>query len=272
MLVAGGWWLTPYPYTPRMRRWTLHILLCLILGAITTVAVAWGLAWLDRDDWAFSEERELDRTSAGARVENWLETYGRIDSDECDWLTGRWRVGDGSDVIEIGYLVPDSPMDSLTIQTAGWPKRCMDGGTHWDFDYETEFAGEEVQWIARFPTTAIVLDGLPLRPIWPGFVIDTVFYAAIWFGVFFGFTSGKRFLRAKRGRCPRCGYDLRGQKVEQVSDLRGSLRLSESQGSPARRAGETGHGSESRATRSRATTGCPECGWNRKENVHETAH
>jgi len=41
-------------------------------------------------------------------------------------------------------------------------------------------------------------------------VIDTLFYAAIWFGMFFGFSSAKRFIRAKRGRCPRCGYDLRG--------------------------------------------------------------
>ena len=51
---------------------------------------------------------------------------------------------------------------------------------------------------------------LPLRPIWPGFLIDTVFYAAIWFALFFGFASAKRAIRRKRGRCPRCGYDLRG--------------------------------------------------------------
>ncbi|MGI9013443.1 MAG: hypothetical protein ACR2GY_04245 [Phycisphaerales bacterium] len=49
---------------------------------------------------------------------------------------------------------------------------------------------------------------LPLRPIFPGFIINTLFYAAIWFTLFFGFTSAKRFIRKKRGRCPQCNYDL----------------------------------------------------------------
>ena len=51
---------------------------------------------------------------------------------------------------------------------------------------------------------------IPFSPLLPGFVIDTLFYAAIWFGVFFGFASAKRAIRRKRGRCPMCGYDLRG--------------------------------------------------------------
>jgi hypothetical protein len=53
-------------------------------------------------------------------------------------------------------------------------------------------------------------NALPLRPIWPGFAIDTLFYAAIWGGLFFGFASAKRGMRRRRGRCPQCGYDLRG--------------------------------------------------------------
>jgi len=67
------------------------------------------------------------------------------------------------------------------------------------------------------------LRACPTTVLLSGFVIDTLFYAAIWFGVFFGFTSAKRFIRVRRGRCPRCGYDLRGQ----------------------------------------LGAGCPECGWNR---------
>jgi len=72
-----------------------------------------------------------------------------------------------------------------------------------------------------------IFDYLPLLPLWPGFVIDTLFYAAIWFGVFFGFVSARRFIRVRRGRCRRCGYDLRGE-LEQ---------------------------------------GCPECGWQREESA-----
>ena len=67
---------------------------------------------------------------------------------------------------------------------------------------------------------------LPLRPIFPGFLIDTLFYGAIWFGLLFGFGAARRGLRKRRGLCPMCAYDLRG-------DL---------------------------------DTGCPECGWNRRDD------
>ncbi len=59
-----------------------------------------------------------------------------------------------------------------------------------------------------YPADGIVKS--PVLPHFPGFIINTLFYAANWGGVFFGFTSAKRLVRVKRGRCPRCGYDLRG--------------------------------------------------------------
>ena len=65
----------------------------------------------------------------------------------------------------------------------------------------------------------------PLRPIWPGFAIDTLVYGALWLGLLVGFGATKRALRTRRGHCPQCGYDLRG-------DL---------------------------------DAGCSECGWNRAE-------
>ena len=65
---------------------------------------------------------------------------------------------------------------------------------------------------------------LPLRPIWPGFASNTIFYAAVlWLPIRGPFVL-RRHLRRRRGRCLKCGYDLRG-------DLPG---------------------------------GCPECGWNRE--------
>jgi hypothetical protein len=50
----------------------------------------------------------------------------------------------------------------------------------------------------------------PASPIFPGFIINTLVYAAIWFGVLFGPGFVKRTIRKKRGRCITCGYDLRG--------------------------------------------------------------
>ena len=50
---------------------------------------------------------------------------------------------------------------------------------------------------------------LPLRPIWPGFAINTISYVAILWLLFAFPGALRRFIRRKRGYCTRCGYDLR---------------------------------------------------------------
>ena len=51
---------------------------------------------------------------------------------------------------------------------------------------------------------------LPYRPIWPGFAINTIFYAAILWLLTLGPFTARRMIRRKRGLCLKCGYDLRG--------------------------------------------------------------
>ncbi len=57
-------------------------------------------------------------------------------------------------------------------------------------------------------------DYLPLRLLWLGFAINTAFYAVLllmlWLSPFFV----RRVIRRKRGRCIKCGYDLRGAAHE----------------------------------------------------------
>ena len=53
-------------------------------------------------------------------------------------------------------------------------------------------------------------DTLPLRPLWPGFAINTIFYAAILWLLFVAPFALRRSQRIKRGLCPKCAYDLRG--------------------------------------------------------------
>ena len=50
---------------------------------------------------------------------------------------------------------------------------------------------------------------LPLRPIWLGFTINTLFYAAVLWLLIPGPFALRRLIRRKRGFCPDCGYDLR---------------------------------------------------------------
>ena len=70
---------------------------------------------------------------------------------------------------------------------------------------------------------------LPLRPIWPGFALNTLFYmlfsTAIWICIIKGSSRVRNFLRLKRGLCIKCSYDLRNDYSK----------------------------------------GCPECGWRRND-------
>ena len=228
-----------------MRRWLLRILFCLILGAVTTVAVAWSCAALLPQS-AFISFTGFPLLFGEGRVET---TSGYTRRFGYSLMTSNVYELKG-DEYEFGNRVK---------VLAGWP--CV------AFAEDAEDDERESVLLDRFVEFNDRI--IPLRVEAVGFSIDTLFYAAIWGGVFFGFTSAKRLIRIKRGRCPRCGYDLRGQQVGQVSDLSGFVRLSEPPSPPpAQRAGETSHGSESRATTS---IGCPECGWNRPEAAASTA-
>jgi hypothetical protein len=137
-----------------MRRSILRILLCLLLGAVTTVAVAWGIS-------LFHPPLPVWAGSGGTRQGfGALSTYG-----------------------------PPEVNGSLASLDYGLPWIAMR------------------RWVRPLPEHQ---NRLPLFPLMSGFAIDTLFYAAIWFGLFFGFASARRAVRRARGRCPMCGYDLRG--------------------------------------------------------------
>lgn len=57
---------------------------------------------------------------------------------------------------------------------------------------------------------------LPWRPRWPGFALNTVFYAAIIWMMFTVPGTVRRRIRALGGRCTACGYDLRGCARESI--------------------------------------------------------
>lgn len=51
---------------------------------------------------------------------------------------------------------------------------------------------------------------VPLRPMWRGLVANVLAFSAGWVGLMLVVRGGRRWNRARRGRCPDCGYDLAG--------------------------------------------------------------
>jgi hypothetical protein len=54
---------------------------------------------------------------------------------------------------------------------------------------------------------------LPYQPIWPGFAINTVFYAAILWALFAAPFALRRRRRMRRGLCPACAYPVGASPV-----------------------------------------------------------
>ncbi len=49
---------------------------------------------------------------------------------------------------------------------------------------------------------------LPLHPIWPGFAVNTLFYAGIVWLLIPGSFALRRLIRHRRGLCPKCAYPI----------------------------------------------------------------
>jgi len=120
-----------------------------------------------------------------------------------------------------------------TEEARGWPMRCLLSR------HDAKRPGPHAAWGTFVPGWAIDLEKeqgtlgiprvLPLRPIALGFIINTLLYAAALLLMFIACAYVRRLMRIRSGRCPQCGYDLRG-------DLE---------------------------------RGCPECGWGREVAASE---
>ncbi len=49
---------------------------------------------------------------------------------------------------------------------------------------------------------------VPIRPVRPGFALNTIFYATLLWLLIPGPFALRRFLRVRRGLCPKCAYPM----------------------------------------------------------------
>ena len=135
----------------------------------------------------------------------------------------------GHDVRDVFWLpvLANSPLPAIaTMYRAGFPCFALEGEISCSSFGHDEFWSAVVNQKCEWRSTALVHTrevvkgslgdkAIPLRPIWPGFAINTVFYAAILWIPFAMTGVVRRRIRAHRGRCTACGYDLRGRGTDQ---------------------------------------------------------
>ena len=211
-----------------MKRRLFKLVLFLLLGAVVNVAVAWGCALVVDLGSRRPEGAGLTVDPAhGSRSFLIWRGVGafRIINDETDWAEDRRG---GRSWVETSSLphwtalraIPPLQDGVLWDDARGWPflaLRCRFGPSDDIRNPYTVLGGLFVRdhpmtgRVIGLPTPPFVL---PYQPIWTGFAINTVFYAAILWLLTLGPFTARRMIRRKRGRCIKCGYDLRGAEHE----------------------------------------------------------
>ncbi len=202
-----------------MKRRLLIIAVFLLAGAGANVSVAWLLAMADPRDqslyyffddgskkWGLlhttglgMEEYALSFDYDGFLIGTSSTSFGRVDGrtslghrDVPGWA--RWRGAPGQNWGE------------WTV-AFGWPFRCLLCGAM----QPTQSPPLVTRWggLALLPDSRYVFRGVvPLVPIWKGFAVNTVFYATILWLLIRGPFALRRFLRVRRGLCPKCAYPM----------------------------------------------------------------
>ena len=101
-------------------------------------------------------------------------------------------------LIQQAVQVRTSHFNTLEHLRCGWPALAFEGW-YWD-----RLDQGQILWRALRVSGST----LPFNPIWPGFAINTFFYAAVLWLLICGPFTLRRYIRMQRGRCVKCGYPM----------------------------------------------------------------
>lgn len=186
----------------------------LLPGAIINVAVAWGCALFAHrlsEQPAFYEasgELDLPYRNSTLRID-----HGAAMQRYAIWI--QWDSGGGSyPQLNVESALPawakgihpiwDMSADDSVEQATGWPLLSLHGGV-----MEGKGRGAIVAPFQLEPGWPVLL---PCKPMWPGFAIDTLFYAAT-SRLLFAAPFAWRRRRTKRGLCAACAYPIGASDV-----------------------------------------------------------
>ncbi len=221
------------------------IALPLVLGLTTTVAVAWGIAaWLPQEEWEQRNVAYAGDSDPGCMVT--MREYRGFGAVRRAWtidheFSGRRKIPSSPFEVEIlspsfvsgllahlsgpawgdapGALADPRKTGHYGVEHAtGWPVLAgwyiLDDSVSVSRDVVIDVKGgiplQPPMPFGGFPVITWRLRALPLRPIWRGLAIDTALYGAACLLLIGGTGAARRVVRRRRGRCPRCGYDLAG--------------------------------------------------------------
>jgi hypothetical protein len=223
-----------------VRRRLLILAVFLLAGVVVNLAVAWGCAifadlasgsspaWRARSKHypaSFRSEPFFGASRWQTAVAERVYVYRR--SPDSSMIErglsepspeGETRVEDWIPAWSLPFfcrLDPDAPegRDYWTADATGWPRLCLFGGIEQFYPASINEPEPLLTWYA-YPLAApssnapLGVKMLPLHPIWPGFLLNTLFYAVLLWLLICGPFVVRRTIRARRGLSPKCAYPV----------------------------------------------------------------
>ncbi len=220
-----------------MKRSARWLIVCLLLGVVTTIAVAWACAaWVD----PYTTIQPSPRRSGGA-MDGRFYTFWIVGKHEAFGTArthSQWASHASNDRGErrgpffgppeplipkwAPFLVPsaDIPAGPQHVRVAdarGWPFLAMWSGLSYDDPIQLPTKTPTIMHglvlnpsAMSTPSPGTTVRMLPLAIIWSGFLVDTALYSLVWVVLLTLIVAVRRRLRSRRGCCVTCGYDLRG--------------------------------------------------------------
>ena len=205
-----------------MKRPATKFVLLLLLGAIINVAVTTGL-WFwgkrpatgtiasvddwkskpstskeivkwgqwSRDGWPPAPHESLHQSTFGMRFRKLIASVNSFDPTELS--QDEWREKERN-----------LKLFSIDSTECGWPLASM------RVDLASESWGLPPKWNTRRGGWQMGRAWIPNEPVVLGMLLNTIFYAALLWLPFAALGRVRRRRRIKRGLCPACAYDLRG--------------------------------------------------------------
>ncbi len=210
-----------------MRRRLLILVVFLLAGAVVNVAVAWRCAIRIPSSGPYigEQRRTAHRCELDGNGRRWYWGIIRFDRWGVESYYSRWdsRTGlvhcdqdsstelDPSEWAPAGtglHIRPATDHEIRCIRAFGWPVVSM-----W-CEYGPAAYGVRHEFLlTSLPPDGDFPQALPLRPIWPGFAVNTLFYAAVLWLLIPGPYALRRFIRVKRGLCVACAYPVGESEV-----------------------------------------------------------
>lgn len=211
------------PQRKPIRNHVCRIAICAVLGAAMTVAAAWLVAVTVRpsatawsrpsgigDVWSYWVWKNFGSIKI-TRRRAWFEMVEPLREE---YMATRRREVPAWSVVHqppATLAAHQSGMNACTEHAFGWPMHALMSESVESFNpvgqgWQKVYAGIVVRPGGKGPDLVV----LPLRPIWSGFLFNTVFYAALAFAILYVPGTIRRSVRRRKGRCKACGYDLRG--------------------------------------------------------------